>query len=57
MAKTNTVPERSTEPAASPVARPAPQPHEGGSYTLDDATGERVLVERTEPNTQARSKQ
>lgn len=42
---------------AAPVQAPAPEsPKEGGSYTLDDATGERVLVARTQPNTEPRSK-
>ena len=31
-------------------------PTHGGSYRVDDATGEHTLIERTEPNTKARSK-
>jgi len=42
------------ETSAQPVT-PA-TPSSGGSYRVDDATGEHTLIERTEPNTQARSK-
>lgn len=46
-----------TEIAADPVAQtPAPvpaTPTEGGSYLVDDTTGERKLIERTQPKEQA----
>lgn len=51
MAKPDTT--KPADPVQTPVAE---SPKEGGSYTLDDATGERVLVERTKPNTEPRSK-
>ena len=53
MAKNDT-----SKPAAEPVVQtPAPAtPKEGGSYTLDDKTGEHTLIERTQENTQPRSK-
>lgn len=50
MAKNDTV---KTDPVQTPV--PA-TPKEGGSYTLDDKTGEHTLIQRTKENTQPRSK-
>lgn len=52
MAKTDTV-----KPTAAPVQTPVPPtPKEGGSYTLDDTTGEHTLIERTQENTEPRSR-
>jgi hypothetical protein len=42
------------ETSAQPVI-PA-TPSSGGSYLVDDATGEHTLTGRTEPNTKTRSK-
>lgn len=48
-----------TEPTkpAEPVQTPAPAtPKEGGSYLIDDTTGEHTLLERTQENTEPRSR-
>lgn len=44
-----------TDPVAHiPAPAPAPAtPTEGGSYRVDDATGEHTLIERTQPKEQA----
>jgi hypothetical protein len=40
-----------TEPAKDQAAQtPVQTPAQGGSYTLDDQTGEHTLVERTQEN-------
>jgi len=45
------------QPAATkdtpPPAQAPATPSQGGSYTLDDATGERTLTERTQPKEQS----
>ena len=39
-----------TKDTPPPAQNQAPAtPSQGGSYTLDDATGERTLTERTQP--------
>lgn len=51
MAKTD------TSKATDPVQTTAPAtPKEGGSYMVDEKTGEHTLIERTKENTQPRSK-
>lgn len=62
MADKNTSTTQTPEAATPQVSSRSPQmpanlpPSEGGSYVVDDTTGQHTLVERTEPNTQPRSR-